>query len=115
MRLVPSRSESSIKQRKIKCDGPIRAGILAFRRGAASALRGRIRNAENRIHAPGFARGASNLKPSLDIPDRNCRTNGTLLAKAVVCREADSLDPKTGEEPRKGRNSGAVSVRIDSA
>ena len=38
----------------------------------------------------------------------------TREAKAVVCREADSLDPKTGE-PRKGRNSGAVSVRIDSA
>ena len=38
----------------------------------------------------------------------------TREAKAVVCREADSLDPKTGE-PRKGRNGGAVSVRIDSA
>ena len=41
-------------------------------------------------------------------------TAKTREAKAVVCREADSLDPKTGE-PRKGRNGGAVSVRIDSA
>ena len=38
----------------------------------------------------------------------------TREAKAVVCREADSLDPKTGE-PRTDRKSGAVSVRIDSA
>ena len=38
----------------------------------------------------------------------------TREAKAVVCREADSLDPKTGE-PRKDCNSGAVGVRIDSA
>ena len=50
------------------------------RRGAASTLRGRIRNAENRIHAFGFARGASNPKPGLDMPERNCRTIGTLLA-----------------------------------
>ena len=49
------------------------------RRGAASNQCGRIRNAEIRIHASGFARGASNPKPSLDIPDRNCRTIGTLL------------------------------------
>ena len=38
----------------------------------------------------------------------------TSEAKAVVCREADSLDPKTGE-PRKDRKSGAAGVRIDSA
>ena len=38
----------------------------------------------------------------------------TSEAKAVICREAGSLDPKTGE-PRKDRKSGAVSVRIDSA
>ena len=65
------------------------------RRGAASALRGRIRNAENRIHASGFARGASNLKPSLDIPDRNCRNIGTLLRDRTArrwtpCRSAAS-------------------------
>ena len=35
-------------------------------------------------------------------------------AKAVVCREADSLDPKTGE-PLKDKTGRAVSVRIDSA
>ena len=46
---------------------------------ASARGRVRVRNAENRIHASGFARGASNLRPSLDIPDRNCRTNGTLL------------------------------------
>ena len=38
----------------------------------------------------------------------------TREAKAVVCRAADSLDPKTGK-PRKGRNGGAAGVRIDSA
>ncbi len=41
-------------------------------------------------------------------------TAKTREAKAVVCREADSLDPTTGE-PRKDRNSGAAGVRIDSA
>ena len=56
------------------------AGRRGLGAGPRPALRGRIRNAENRIHASGFARGASNPKPSLDIPDRNCRTNGTLLA-----------------------------------
>ena len=44
-------------------------------------------------------------------PDGSAKTRE---AKAVVCREADSLDPKTGE-PRKGRKSGAAGVRIDSA
>ena len=53
------------------------------RRGAVSALRGRIRNAEKRLHAPGLDRRASNPKPNLDIPDRNCRINGTLLAPAT--------------------------------
>ncbi len=38
----------------------------------------------------------------------------TSEAKAVVCRVADSLDPKTGE-PRTDRNSGAAGVRTDSA
>ena len=44
-----------------------------------SALRGRIRNAEITTHASGLDRRASNPKPNLDIPDRNCRINGTLL------------------------------------
>ena len=38
----------------------------------------------------------------------------TSEAKAVVCREADRPDPKTGE-PRTNRKSGAAGVRIDSA
>ena len=38
----------------------------------------------------------------------------TSEAKAVVCREADRPDPKTGE-PRTDRKSGAAGVRIDSA
>ena len=41
-------------------------------------------------------------------------TAKTREAKAVVCREVDRPDPKAGK-PRKGRKSGAVSVRIDSA
>ena len=41
-------------------------------------------------------------------------TAKTSEAKAVICFTADGRDPKTGE-PRKDRNSGAVSVRIDSA
>ena len=72
----------------------LRSGGPAWpRRGAASALRGRIRNAENGIHASGFARGASNLKPSLDIPDRNCRTNGTLLGRAACRPDPASREP----------------------
>ena len=120
--LSAPRRSANMPARRRSDEWGLRGGGPAWpRRGAASALRGRIRNAEIRIHASGFARGASNPKPSLDIPDRNCRTIGTLLgaaktreAKAVVCREADSLDPKTGE-PRTDRKSGAVSVRIDSA
>ena len=38
----------------------------------------------------------------------------TSEAKVIVCRAADGLDPKAGE-PRKNRESRAVSVRIDSA
>ena len=45
----------------------------------ASDQCGRIRNEEKRIHASGHGRGASNPKPSLDMPDRNCRIIGTLL------------------------------------
>ena len=50
------------------------------RRGAVSALRGRIRNVGKTIHAPGLDRRASNPKPNLDIPDRSCRIIGTLLS-----------------------------------
>ena len=40
----------------------------------ASDRCGRVRNAENRIHASGSGREAENLKLNLGIPDRNCRT-----------------------------------------
>ena len=59
----------------LRCGGPAWP-----RRGAVSALRGRIRNKEKRNHAYGFDRRASNPNPNLDIPDRNCRINGTLLS-----------------------------------
>ena len=79
--LSAPRRSANMPARRRSVEWGLRGGGPAWpRRGAASALRGRIRNAENRIHASGFARGASNPKPSLDIPDRNCRTNGTLLA-----------------------------------
>ena len=56
---------------------------------------GADRRAEIRIHASGFARGASNPKPNLDIPNRNCRTIGTLL------QEAERAEP---EHPAAGCN-----------
>ena len=62
------------------------------RRGAASALRGKIRNAEIRIHASGLDRRASNPKPNLGIPDRNCRTIGTLLT-TITLRRVTNLAP----------------------
>ena len=73
--LSAPRRKANMPARRRSVEWGLRGGGPAWpRRGAASALRGRIRNAEIRIHASGFARGASNPKPSLDIPDRNCRT-----------------------------------------
>ena len=51
--------------------------------------RGRIGSAKKRIYASGFAREASNLKPSLDIPDRSCRIIGTLLLWRFPSRGSD--------------------------
>ena len=91
----PGRAASSTRR------SSMRIGASGFRAaaGASTAVSrrcGRIRNAEKRIHASGFARGASNLKPTLDIPDRNCRIIGTLLrtprsaAKAGSARRAEA-------------------------
>ena len=45
-----------------------------------------------RIHASDLDRGASNLKPNLDVPDRNCRTIGTLLT-TITLRRISNLEP----------------------
>ena len=49
------------------------------RRQSATAGSAQIRSAEKRSHASGLDRGASNAKPGLDMPGRNCRTIGTQL------------------------------------
>ena len=88
--LSAPRRKANMPARRRSDEWGLRGGGPAWpRRGTASALRGRIRNAEIRIHASGFARGASNPKPSLDIPDRNCRTIGTLLSAQGRIRALD--------------------------
>ena len=71
---------------------------------------------------------AERVLPGIDgagVPMAACEVEGvagkqadgaakTSEAKAVVCREADSLDPKTGE-PLKDKTGRAAGVRIDSA
>ena len=46
---------------------------------SATAGSAQIRSAEKGSHASGLDRGASNAKPGLDMPGRNCRTIGTQL------------------------------------
>ena len=60
----------------------LRGGPAWPRRADASDPCDRIRNAENRIHASGLDRRAWNVKPGLDMPERNCRNIGILLLDA---------------------------------
>ena len=83
----------------------LRGGPAWPRRPDASDPCGRIRNAENRIHAPGPGREAENPKPNLDMPERNCRIIGTLLPRTGPPRTDPA--PSSGTAGRRRRGSEA--------
>ena len=61
------------------------------RRQASTAGSAPVRNLKKRSHASGLDRGASNAKPGLDMPGRNCRTIGTLLVSKGTAHRASAV------------------------
>ena len=77
------------------------------RRQSATAGSAPVRSAEKRSHASGLDRGASNAKPGLDMPGRNCRTIGTQLDVPRAVRQ----QPLLGRGVRRGRACGGAGLR----